>query len=165
MGWCMAVAILGCGWLPSATGCGPSLRRMHQADRYFERCYVADLTPGVPAARRLRCWQRWLRHYAAHQPPRRIAYARARVQQLRAGRSLEPLPGLAAAGAPRGAPLVATSRPSPAPPAGDQDEIPRPCEKPCLRRWERCVASCPPFDPECIHSCRAGLHICERACY
>lgn len=65
-----------------AIGCGPSIRRVHRARVYFERCYAADLEEGVPDEERRACWQQWVKHYQVGQPPDRIDYVRERILQL-----------------------------------------------------------------------------------
>lgn len=68
--------------LLAAIGCGPSLRRVHRSDVYFERCYAADLDPRVPAAESRACWQAWMTHWQADQPPERVDYVRERLLRL-----------------------------------------------------------------------------------
>jgi hypothetical protein len=66
----------------AAAGCGPSLRRIHRAEVYFERCYAADLDAAVPIAERRACWQRWIAYYQVGQAPDRIDYVRERLLRL-----------------------------------------------------------------------------------
>lgn len=68
--------------LAVAIGCGPSLRRVHRSEVYFERCYAADLDRAVPIGERRACWQSWMAHYQLGQPPDRIDYVRERILRL-----------------------------------------------------------------------------------
>lgn len=64
------------------SGCGPSLRRVHQGNVYFERCYAADLDVAVPAQERRACWQAWHAHYQLGASPERIDHATERLAML-----------------------------------------------------------------------------------
>jgi hypothetical protein len=75
--WIALAAAVVCG-----TACGPSLRRAHRSQVYFERCYSADLDPAVPVDERRACWQQWMAHYHEGQPPDRTDYARERIVRL-----------------------------------------------------------------------------------
>ncbi len=65
-----------------ASGCGPSLRRVHQGNVYFERCYAADLDALVPPTERRTCWQAWHAHYQTGASPERIDYVTERLAML-----------------------------------------------------------------------------------
>lgn len=79
---CLAISPLAIVALLAAIGCGPSLRRMHRSDVYFERCYAADLDRRVPVEERRACWQAWMTHWQTDQPPERIDYVRERLLRL-----------------------------------------------------------------------------------
>ncbi|MCA9535850.1 MAG: hypothetical protein KC593_19325 [Myxococcales bacterium] len=79
--------------LGTALGCGPSMRMIHESDTYYERCYAADVDPGISVELRRECWARWLEHYTPGQPPDRVAHARSRHAELEAGVTAPPLPG------------------------------------------------------------------------
>ncbi|UJR80663.1 Hypothetical protein I5071_27120 [Sandaracinus amylolyticus] len=66
----------------AAIGCGPSLRRVHRSNVYFERCYAADLDRRVPVEERRACWQAWATHWQEGQDPARIDYVRERLLRL-----------------------------------------------------------------------------------
>jgi hypothetical protein len=63
-------------------GCGPSLRRMHRSEVYFERCYAADFDPQVPIDERRACWQAWMEYWQRDQPIERVDYVRERILRL-----------------------------------------------------------------------------------
>ncbi len=67
---------------------------MHEGRVYYERCYAADHDAELSDDERRGCWDAWLTHYAAAQPPERVAYARARRSALASAgdASLRPLP-------------------------------------------------------------------------
>lgn len=79
---CVAVPLVAIATLIAVIGCGPSLRRMHRSEVYFERCYAADFDPNVPIAERRACWQDWMVHWQADQPPDRVDYVRERMLRL-----------------------------------------------------------------------------------
>jgi hypothetical protein len=79
---CLAVLPVAVVTLIAAMGCGPSLRRMHRSEVYFERCYAADFDPAVAIAQRRACWLAWMEHWQADQPPDRVDYVRERVLRL-----------------------------------------------------------------------------------
>lgn len=66
----------------AAGACGPSLRRVHRSEVYFERCYAADFDARVPIEERRACWQAWMAHWQVGQPPDRIDYVRERLLRL-----------------------------------------------------------------------------------
>jgi len=75
------------GWVVSwcalaMLACGPSLRRLHRSDVYFERCDAADLDVRVPVEERRACWQAWLANHAEAAPRERVGYARERHLHL-----------------------------------------------------------------------------------
>lgn len=70
------------GMTIAAIGCGPSLRRVHRSEVYFERCYAADLDRRVPVEERRACWQAWAAHWQEGQDPARIDYVRERLLRL-----------------------------------------------------------------------------------
>jgi hypothetical protein len=72
----LAVALL------AVAGCGPSLRRVHQGNVYFERCYAADLDVTVPAEERRACWEAWHAYYQMGASPERIDHATERLAML-----------------------------------------------------------------------------------
>lgn len=63
-------------------GCGPSLRRIHLAEAYFERCYAGDRDALATDVERHDCWRAWLEHYAEGQAIERVDYAEERVITL-----------------------------------------------------------------------------------
>ncbi len=67
--------------------CGPSLRRVHTGDVYFERCSGGDRDDRYTDAERRRCWDAWLTHYTDGQSDERISHARERVTLLDPERS------------------------------------------------------------------------------
>lgn len=77
----LAIAALLAAML-DAIGCGPSLRRVHRSEVYFERCYAADLDQRVPVEERRACWQAWVAHWQHDQDPARIDYVRERLLRL-----------------------------------------------------------------------------------
>jgi hypothetical protein len=81
MRW-LAVLLLAIAAPLAVAGCGPSLRRVHRSEVYFERCYAADLDARVPIAERHGCWQGWLEHWQRDQSPERIDYVRERLLRL-----------------------------------------------------------------------------------
>lgn len=71
----------------SAIACGPSLRRVHSGNVYFERCSGGDRDERYSDAERRRCWDAWLTHYTDGQSDERVSYARERVILLDPDRS------------------------------------------------------------------------------
>jgi hypothetical protein len=101
------VLALACALALAATaGCGPSLRRVHQGNVYFERCYAADLDLAVPATERRACWQAWHEHYQVGASPERIDHATERLAML------DPAQADAIALATGSDPIVSSTEPS-----------------------------------------------------
>ena len=71
----------------SVSSCGPSLRRVHTGNVYFERCSGGDRDARYTDAERRHCWDAWLTHYTDGQSDERISYARERVTHLDPERS------------------------------------------------------------------------------
>ncbi|MFO8073184.1 MAG: hypothetical protein R6V85_15035 [Polyangia bacterium] len=99
----VAVAVAGGSWL----SCGPSLRRTHQSDNAFLRCFDMDYNPGRSAEQKERCWSEWLEEHVYNQPEDKVAYAELRLEELAEGISVPGPPG----------------------PPGSFDERPRPGEE------------------------------------
>ena len=104
-------------------GCSPSLRMVHQSNAYFERCHAADFDASVSTEDKMGCWQAWVEHYRAGQPPERVVYARERVAALTQGDILVPLPGMqeAAVGPSYAATTYAAGGDEPAAASADSD--------------------------------------------
>lgn len=76
-----------------AAACGPSIRRTHQSDNAFERCFDMDYRPGAPDAEKESCWNTWLSEHVYNQPGDKIRYARLRLDELSEGISTPGPPG------------------------------------------------------------------------
>lgn len=76
------LALCGGAAVALASGCGPSLRRIHLADAYFERCYGGDRDARATDPERRACWQAWLASWRDGQAIERIDYAEERVMTL-----------------------------------------------------------------------------------
>ncbi len=92
-----------------AAACGPSIRRTHQSDNAFERCFAMDYRPGAPDTDKETCWTTWLADHVYNQPGDKVRYARLRLDELAKGVST---PG------PPGPPGQFDLRPAPSPDAG-----------------------------------------------
>ncbi len=73
--------------LGGAPACGPSLRRVQQANQYFERCFAADRDARRSDSERRACWTAWHEHYQVGQPEDRVDYVRERLVMLDPARS------------------------------------------------------------------------------
>jgi hypothetical protein len=85
----IAFAVAGGSWL----SCGPSLRRTHQSDNAFLRCFDMDYNPGRSAEQKQRCWSEWLEEHVYNQPEDKTAYAELRLEELAEGISVPGPPG------------------------------------------------------------------------
>lgn len=80
-----AVSAIAAGMLvttASIIGCGPSLRRMHRSDMYFERCFAADFDLRISVEERRACWQAWMEHWQRDQSVERVDYVRERIFRM-----------------------------------------------------------------------------------
>ena len=75
----IGVVVLGSLVTGSTLGCGPSLRRIHLADAYFERCYAGDRDERATDPERRACWRAWLASWRDDQPVERISFAEERA--------------------------------------------------------------------------------------
>jgi len=66
--------------------CGPSPRKVHYADTYFERCAAADAAGLASPSARRDCWRGWLDHHTIGQPQDKVRYAEGRVAFLGSAR-------------------------------------------------------------------------------
>lgn len=188
--------LLAGGWLLAwgavvPAGCGPSIRRAHLADEYFERCYAGDRDPRYRDEERRRCWDGWLGHHSLGQREERIAHARERLLRLSPERAaaVELATGEDAAEEaethlpPSDAPLAALTalatgadveppREPPETPALRARHRPLPprasstrCDASCLPPWNACIEACAERDRPCVNACRARFRICAAGCY
>lgn len=175
-------------WAP---GCGPSIRRVHLADEYFERCYAGDRDPAYTDPERLRCWDRWLAFHTVGQSDERIGHARERLLQLNPERSMavematgememaemeeaarvevHEAPVVALTAAATGAEVTFEPETTPEERARHRPTRPRTatthCDGSCLPPWESCVDACAPRDEGCVDACRSRFRTCAAACY
>lgn len=81
--WAFALSCaFACAFPALAGGCGPSLRRIHLADAYFERCYAGDRDDRATDPERRACWRAWLGSWRDGQALERIDYAEERLLTL-----------------------------------------------------------------------------------
>lgn len=163
-------------WLSAIllSACIPSLRVVHDGNRYFERCYGADFDPRIPEAEKELCWQAWLAHYTRHQPAQRVDYAMRRVEALMAGEPAPVLPGVGDA-QPNVAPspeiiaelgtLHGAAATSQAPASEKPPGVPNGCFSACNAFEHDCVAICSPDDGECRRTCSREREICLGGCH
>jgi hypothetical protein len=128
--------------------CGPSIRRTHQSDNAFERCFDMDYRPGSEPAEKETCWSSWLERYIYNQPPDKVGYAHLRLKELANGISV---PG------PPGEPGTFDERPSKEPPP-ETGEPATPEEKVVV------TTETPPEKSTCETNCRALFETCNGEC-
>lgn len=178
----------------AAMGCGPSLRRVEQANVYFERCHAADRDPVRTNAERRSCWQAWRDHYAVGQPDDRVDYVRERLFMLDPSSGdaialattdeLMPDPSLANDGTVEAqlatTPAVDTDAPPEGPELSDTiaDRPPRARRRPvpprtrtsacgtgCEPAYVTCAGACAVADRGCADACRHTFRVCARGCF
>ncbi len=169
--------------LALGAGCGPSLRRVEQANEYFERCHAADRDEARADDERRACWQAWRDHYATGQPHDRVDYVRERLVVLDPRNTdamalamvdehaLEEVP---AAGevtpAPPEGPELSDSLRSAAPARARRRPVaPRTrtsaCGAECEPAFVDCAGACEIADRGCTDACRHVFRQCARGCY
>lgn len=174
-----------------AAGCGPSIRRVHLADEYFERCYAGDRDPAYSDDARRSCWDRWLAFHTVGQSDERIGHARERLLQLNPERAAavematgememieteehlrpEEAPIVALTAAATGAELEAPPAREETPELRARHRPPPPrvsttrCDGTCLPPWEACVDACADRDHGCLDACRTRFRTCAAGCY
>jgi hypothetical protein len=164
-----------------ATGCGPSLRRVQQADEYFERCYAADRDERRTDDERRACWVAWNEHYRVGQAEDRIDYVRERLVmldprqasaiELTTGQEeldpgIEPAPE---ASPPEGAEVTDTLHGDGPVRARRRPVAPRTrtsaCAASCEPDFVACGNACEIADRGCTDACRHRFRQCARGCF
>lgn len=90
---CGVLALTAVGTAALWTACGPSLRRTHQSDNSFDRCFDMDYDPARSIGEKRDCWFSWLDEHVYNQPDDKLAYARLRLDELISGISIPGPPG------------------------------------------------------------------------
>lgn len=180
-GWCFAVS--GCAaLLSSAIGCGPSLRRIEQANEYFERCYAADRDEHRTDDERRACWLSWNQHYRVGQPADRLDYARERLVMLDPVHSsaialattdteedLEATPLASEPPPPEGPGVLDVVHPPTSVRERRRPIAPRTrtsaCAAGCEPEYVACARACALSDRGCVDACRHRFRQCARGCF
>ena len=172
-------------------GCGPSLRRVEQANVYFERCHAADRDSRRTDMERRACWQAWRDHYEVGQPDDRTDYVRERLVMLDpASGDVLSMAAPESSAEPEGTEIASPAlveisstiegdtaagvfaEPDGAPPEGPElsdtvsDRPPRARRRPTIprTRTSACGNACEPSFVECASDCRVADRGCADAC-
>lgn len=163
-----------------AGGCGPSLRRVQQADEYFERCYAADRDEHRTDDERRACWIAWNEHYRVGQAEDRIDYVRERLVMLdpRQASAIELATGpqeleveapAAEQAPPEGPELSEAARTEASVRARRRPVAPRArtsaCGASCEPDFVACATACEIADRGCTDACRHRFRQCARGCF
>jgi hypothetical protein len=162
-------------------GCGPSLRRVEQANEYFERCYAADRDARRTDDERRACWLAWSEHYRIGQPEDRLDYVRERLVMLdpvhasaialATGGDDDELAAAEAVDAPppEGPGVRDVASPAPSVRARRRPIAPRTrasaCAAGCEPDFVACASACRVADRGCTDACRHRFRQCARGCF
>ncbi|MCA9583131.1 MAG: hypothetical protein KC416_15135 [Myxococcales bacterium] len=160
------IGVVGVAVLAHAlTACGPSLRRVHTSDQYFELCNTAHADESYSQEDRAACWRAWIKHYGSFQPPEQVEYALDRLEVLEGRTAPTPVktPKLPQGALP-GSEQNVDKPTQPSEPPMEDEAGTSACASYCHQEWRSCLARCERNATPCQAACQMTQQTCRGGC-